>query len=766
MGTGITIRIGGDVDPLVDAFAEAASMGRRAAKDISAGLEPARASMRAAAVDAKGVTRGLQDRGPVNALAAAVRELSAAIRTTFGGMQTGARAATAATNQANKAVRTTRRSFVELAKSTASVISAVGGVAAALLPLLRITRPLILAGRGIAAAFREPLQQAGQAAGGLLSRLRSLAANKTFQRVMVGALAATAAIVGTALAVRGLWRATGPLRSGMASVFRGIVAAARGAANAIHGIFSSVGKGIGRLLPSGPIAKLLGLLGAGGAAFLAFSQIKGGSDLAGDFERVNIALEALTGSAAKGRAVMEEMQRTWAATGVEVAEQAGTIQKFLALGFSSDDAIRLQRNVLDIAGAVGMTSAEASLLGSALAQVKAKGVVSMEELRQQIAEKGVPVFEALADRLGVTQAQLMKLVEDGKVPAQELLDIFLNMEGGFARFRGGAERLGATWGGMLARIRGLWAMVRADFMAPINDALKPALLGGIKLLEGMREQAKAMGRVVGDALLRAFALVKSGRSMEFLGAGVTLAFRMGVDVLMRGLRGAAAFLATALPPVFEMATAKLRDPQFWEGLGEMLTSVMTRLTSALQLAIADIEEAIGKSNAAEERRALQKNAGIRADTHALVGRELINRAGAGDDPARVLREALTAGVGAMVAEMRREGSTGDEVRKAREALAEMLRSVTKEAEALRASVAPKGGAEVQVGDKKSNKNQEEPKPMWQGFSLQTSLGRIGGGGFGMIITPMVAAQQQGNKLLTQIAKNTSARASGGPAVFA
>ena len=40
------------------------------------------------------------------------------------------------------------------------------------------------------------------------------------------------------------------------------------------------------------------------------------------------------------------------------------------------------------------------------------------------------------------------------------------------------------------------------------------------------------------------------------------------------------------------------------------------------------------------------------------------------------------------------------------------------------------------------------------MTLTTSLGRIGGGGFGMTFSPMITEQKKGNTLLQQIANNT------------
>lgn len=335
-----------------------------------------------------------------------------------------------------------------------------------------------------------------------------------FTRLFAGARG-TMAATGTTAATAG---------ASMASAGAGAASMATGAAAAATGM-GALGTAAAILLP------IIAALAVAFSGFLAiagvWSAFKTGSPLAGEFERTKIALEALTGSTTEADRVMDGMRATWEKTGVEVSAQARTIQKFLALGFSVDDATKLQRNILDVAGAVGMTTTEADLLGSALAQVKAKGVVSMEELRQQIAEKGVPVFEELAKKIGVSQGALIDMVSAGKVPAQELIDIFLNMEGSFARFEGGAEKLGSTWGGMLARIGAQWRLLLADFAAPINEALKPALGQAIEWLKSMRPLAVQFGQALADGVTGMIQIFRSGQVEEFLKLGLLAAFEFG-----------------------------------------------------------------------------------------------------------------------------------------------------------------------------------------------------------------------------------------------
>jgi tape measure domain-containing protein len=555
-----------------------------------------------------------------------------------------------------------------------------------------------------------------------------------WRRVAKAAMVAGAAMLGVVVAVKVVRAALRGLLNVASGVWGGLRSGAASAARSIKGVFSGITSAIPGGGMMGPIA---GIAGAAGAVALLFTSIKSGLGLAGELERTGIALEALTGSSANAKTVLNEMRATWLRTGVTIEDQAGTIQKFLALGFTQGDAMQLQKNILDVAGAVGMTTSEAALLGSALAQVKAKGVVSMEELRQQIAEKGVPVIEALATKLGVTQAALIDMVEEGKVPAQTLIDLFLNMEGSFGKFIGGSTRMGMSFLGMLARLRGAWNLMLADFAAPIADSLKPLISSAIGMVDRFRAQAAAAGKVVGDALIAGFALVRSGKTFELMKAGFAFAITGAMDIMMRGLRGAIAFLATALPPIFEVAMAKIRDPRFWEGIGVFLRGAAAGFA-------AEIRSAMGQTDLAES---LRRQAGL----DQALGSQLVGMAGNGEDIGSVISDALLEG-GAAAAEAM-GGPASQAFKNASDGLKTLLGTVKEEVAKLKAKTAIPPANQGTPASGTPNKEQEKAKA-GSLMTLATSMARVGGGGFGMTFSPMITEQRKGNSLLASIERNT------------
>lgn len=317
-------------------------------------------------------------------------------------------------------------------------------------------------------------------------------------------------------------------------------AALRNAQNAVNKSFK--GGGVGQSMAGGiasGLAKNAALITAGLAAVVATAAgiaaykagqiIAQGIAMAGENEKIQMRFEILTGSRGAGNRALAELREDAMRTGVTLEDMTDNVGKFIAFGFDPEKAMKLNKGILDVGGSVGMSTREMKLLGVALAQVAAKGVASMEELRQQIAEKGVPIFKALEQQLGVTGAELSKMIAEGKVGADVVLDMFSNVpdgEGPFARFAGGAEKMGKTLPGIVARMKTTWHEFLRVLGDPIIDSLKPAMEASLQALKAMIPGATTLGQSIADAVssLTAMAMILSdvswGKEIVAVMAGI------------------------------------------------------------------------------------------------------------------------------------------------------------------------------------------------------------------------------------------------------
>ena len=214
----------------------------------------------------------------------------------------------------------------------------------------------------------------------------------------------------------------------------------------------------------------------------------------GEIEVLRVAFESLTSSGGLTADILKTLEQQALSTGVSMTEQADAVRKFLALGIDPQRALRLQKSILDVAGAIGLNAFQASQLGFAISQVASKGVVQMEELRQQIAEKGVPIFEALSEKTGLWGLELQEAVRNGKIGAETLLEVFENYEGPFAKFRGGAERLGDTFVGVTNRMIEAWGKIKRAIGDEFLEEVKTTKQQLFDFLLTFENEANKLGR--------------------------------------------------------------------------------------------------------------------------------------------------------------------------------------------------------------------------------------------------------------------------------
>ena len=158
-----------------------------------------------------------------------------------------------------------------------------------------------------------------------------------------------------------------------------------------------------------------------------------------DMEKLQAGLQAVTGDAAKAREEMEFIRRVASQAGVDVVAAGNA---YLGLAAATKGTAVEGQATRDVFVAVstamaraGKSSGETANALLALQQMAGKGVVSMEEMRQQLGEALPGAFQAAANGMGITTQELIKLIESGQVTAQ---DIFPALTKGLNELYGGA----------------------------------------------------------------------------------------------------------------------------------------------------------------------------------------------------------------------------------------------------------------------------------------------------------------------------------------
>lgn len=198
---------------------------------------------------------------------------------------------------------------------------------------------------------------------------------------------------------------------------------------------------------AGSLPVVLGGLSAG-AGLVAAS--KRAIALASDLEQARMAFTTMLGSAKEADQFLRQMADFAAKTPFQFEDVRNAAQRFLAFGFEASKVIPILTAVGNAAAALGGSAELINRITLALGQMRAKGKISGEEMRQ-LAEAGIPAWEMLAKTIGVSIPEAMKMAERGAIDVGTALDGFINQMN--ERFPGMMEKQAETLAGMWSTIK-------------------------------------------------------------------------------------------------------------------------------------------------------------------------------------------------------------------------------------------------------------------------------------------------------------------------
>lgn len=220
----------------------------------------------------------------------------------------------------------------------------------------------------------------------------------------------------------------------------------------------------------------------GGVASAAI--VKMGIDFNASMEQAEIGFKTMLKSGEKAEKFLEDLQEFAAKTPFEFPELRDAASRMVAFGFAAEDVIPSLRAVGDAVAATGGGQDAIDSIIMSLGQMKTVGRASWEEIRQ-IAERGVPALQYLAEEFGMTQEQVMDKLSKGQIKAQEAIDAII--KGMNEDFGGMMKNTEKTWTGMISNIRdGAQRLIGEAFKPIFNwtrDNVLPAIQDLIARLE-------------------------------------------------------------------------------------------------------------------------------------------------------------------------------------------------------------------------------------------------------------------------------------------
>ena len=191
-------------------------------------------------------------------------------------------------------------------------------------------------------------------------------------------------------------------------------------------------------------SSMAAVAGVGGGLFALKQGLSSVIDTTLEFKAIRSRMEYAFGGASQAAEQMDWVRGVAQELGLEIKSMANGYAQLASatknIGMSTQQTQTVFKGVASAAASMNLSVDETNGVLLALSQIAGKGKVSMEELRGQLGERLTPAMAIAAKSMGVTTAELEKMVESG-IAAEDFLPKFgAAMEQAF----GGVESAGAS----------------------------------------------------------------------------------------------------------------------------------------------------------------------------------------------------------------------------------------------------------------------------------------------------------------------------------
>lgn len=246
---------------------------------------------------------------------------------------------------------------------------------------------------------------------------------------------------------------------------------------------------------------------------------------AGELERMQVLMKGLSkelteaGRASEGLRDFKFVTNMAKNAPFEIGALSDSFVKLKTAGI--DPTNGSMKALVDSVAQFGGTGESLKRASVAIQQMAGKGVISMEELRQQLGEAVPTAMQDMADGMGVSMAELAKIVQTGTLAAgpalaKMLIQMRMNNEGA-------AAEMMKTWVGMTSRLKTEWDLAAKSIAdAGFADESKKAvqelidLLGNEEFKRFGVQMGEVLGTVVSDMVYVTKAVVKYREEIVFL----------------------------------------------------------------------------------------------------------------------------------------------------------------------------------------------------------------------------------------------------------
>lgn len=250
----------------------------------------------------------------------------------------------------------------------------------------------------------------------------------------------------------------------------------------------SIGQRISAGMKLGTKAAAAAVVGLG--AIVAGMAAKGGLDRALKIDAAQAKLRGLGHDTDAVQAIMANALAAVKGTAFGLGEAATTAAGAVAAGVKpGEDLERVLKSVANSAAAAGVPMAD---MGAIYNKVASQGKAQNDVL-QQVAERGIPIYQALGEQMGMTAEEVFDAASKGKIG-------FRDFEAAMTRASGTvAKEMGTTVPGQLENFKAALSRLGEAVVSKVLPSIGAGLAWLTTTVDDLGPAAKQLGAFLGDA---------------------------------------------------------------------------------------------------------------------------------------------------------------------------------------------------------------------------------------------------------------------------
>ena len=238
--------------------------------------------------------------------------------------------------------------------------------------------------------------------------------------------------------------------------------------------------------------------------FMISGLVQRVAEMTGYFQKQEVALEGILGSAAKANSVIQSIKIQALKSPFTTEQIVGNVKQIAAYGIPAEDLVPTAKMLGDLSSGLGV---DMNRLILAYGQVKSAAVLRGQELRQ-FTEAGVPMVQKLADKFTelngrlVTTGEVFELISKRQVSFEMVAEVLRDMTSEGGQFYNMQENVMETLYGQIGKLKDMWSLSLND----IGSTFGKTIMGVIKALQfAMQNFSLVLFTIVGKGLFGAIA---------------------------------------------------------------------------------------------------------------------------------------------------------------------------------------------------------------------------------------------------------------------